>query len=318
MAPRVRNLSNALAFATLTSARAAAADEPSCSAIRVSAAETLPPEWREAVETVRRELASRVAECVPIELTVRSAGGGALVVATGRDGRIATRSVRRPADLEAVALGLVASIPPDAPSTRPPEPAIVEVTSTPTDLPPPEAAPPKPQPRDRPSPAAVGLELGGRFGMPTGVLSPELELHADIRFDTWFATTGMQAAFAGTRPGRASIGGYDYEEYAFGLGVGRRFVVGKTYLELAAGPRMVVITEEGDVPDDGVGGTRTDLWLEGSVKWLLPGERWRPLAALEIDGAPRHFTAAARVDERLPGLPSWSSAVHIGVIGDVP
>jgi hypothetical protein len=317
--PRI-TIALSLSFAWLLLGRRAAGEEERCTRVRVQAASGLGAAWAQATDDLRDEV-TRLgrAECVDLSIQVEPERRGARIVVSSADGRRAERAVARPASLVAVATGIVASIPAESPSAETP-PTESSDAPTPQEMPPPDEPPRKTAPPAPPvPPATLGLALGGRVGFPTGVLAPELEVRADVRFDGWIVALAGRGAPTGQRPFANGIQGYDYKEFSFGIAGGRRVATFFGALDLTAGPRVGIITEEGDVPADGVGGTLTDLWLQTSARAVLGRSgRWRPTVALDLDAAPGRLAKPGIVDAALPPLPSWSAGIRIGAAGDVP
>jgi hypothetical protein len=161
--------------------------------------------------------------------------------------------------------------------------------------------------------ATLGLTFGTRFGFPTGVLSPELELRGDVHFRRWLVSLSARGAPTGTNMAGTDGRSAEYTEFSFGALAGRWFELGGGTLAVTAGPRAGTVIEETETTTR----KRRDLWVQTAARYVMPfGDRWRPALGLELEAAPaRLFSAATAAVE---GFPSWSASIRFGVVGSVP
>ncbi len=295
----------------------AAAPPASCNAVRVVESGELAAAWGPAVSALRAQVARlSPAECTDVTLVVQAQRGGVLLTASTSDGRRGERALSRPASLVPVALGLIASVPPEESTESPPTP---EEAPTPTALPPPDAPAPPVRTESRPPPTVhldVALSAGGRFGFPTRVGMAELEARADAVADSWLVAASARFAPFGAHLG-AAIPGYAYDEVVLGLGFGRRWTAGAAALDVTVSPELAVMTEEGDLPADGTGGTDSEVRVAAAARVHVPlGDRWKPSLTLDAELAPL-ARAPLRVDAALPPLPTWTLGLRAGAVGDL-
>ena len=288
--------------------RVAAADE-AC-AVDVVAAQTLSAAWMDAVAALRVDLAKLArAECVVGTLTVDPTPSGARVVLHTVDGREAAREVARPSALEAMSYGLVVTpvSSPVATSTAPP-PATTAA-----------ARPPVPTVEPPPSTMFgldVSLDGGVRVAFPTSIAMPDFAFRADVRANDWIVTATVRVAPTAAQLS-AFVGGYAYNETSLALGVGRRFRIASTSLDLTAQAALVLMSEDGDVPVE-EGGAPSELRVGACVRWLLFAKsRIRPNIALEGEIAPTALATPLRVGPDLPPLPTWTLGLRIGITGEL-
>lgn len=313
-----------LAFAALASARAqalAADADARCSAVTLRSGD-LDGAWRAAVEETRAQIAQlSSSECPTVALSLVQRHGAVVLRAAAPDGRVAEREVRAPSALAAIALGLLAAIPAEPvaavsaappPAPRPPDPS---------DLPPRDASPPPGHVADPTVQLAVGAAAGARIGEPTRVLMGDLEARADLVAAGWIVVASARFVVVGARPSSAPIAGYSYNEYAFGLGFGRRLAIASTTLDVAILPTLVLMDEEGGpsgVPGDTASGGDSYLRLGATARWnFARAGRWRYGLTLDGDFAPSDVRAARRFDVPLPPLPTWTTGLRLGAAGDV-
>ncbi len=304
--------------ALITSAAPVARAAPSrapCSAVRVVQSGDLGPGWREAVAALRAEVASLgPSECAEVTFVVQGDKDGVLLTASTLDGRRGQRAVTRPSSLVFVALGLMASIPPEE-SVEPP-PAAESPSAA--ELPPPDAPAPPARTAAPPAPTVrleAALAAGARFGFPTRVGMAELEARADVVAGSWLVVASARFAPFGASLGR-TIPGYAYDEIVLGLGFGRRWVAGAAALDVTVSPELAVMTEEGDLPADGAGGTESEARVAAAVRLHLPlGDGWKPSVTVDAELAP--LAHALRVEAALPPLPTWTLGVRAGAVGDL-
>jgi hypothetical protein len=322
--------SSAASVALMASgAHAARADEP-CG--RVEASAQLGPDWLAAVEDLRRQLARiPAADCRGVRLSIDPAAEGVRIAATAGDGARAERTVRRPESLPATGLGLVMSIPRAAPE-EPSPPRGEEVSGHP--------APAQPSPGSRaappstPSPAApsphrigvwLGLEAGGRVGVPAAITMVDLEAHAAVTIDQWVLLVFIRDAPAGLFA-EQGVDADAYEEGGAGLGVGRHFDVGSAAIDLALEPSLVATRMEYDWPagseTGGYRGNDVALRLGALLRMSLPvATGWRLTLSVDTDVAPGHLANPARIDlpagvpGPAPAFPAWTTGLRVGAAG---
>ena len=236
------------------------------------------------------------------------------LIASTLDGRQAERRIARSASLVPIALGLISSVPPER-EASPPETPPEEVPPSAAELPPPEpvvsrAPVPLPPPRVQ---VEIGVAAGVRMGFPTRVAMADLEARAAVVAGGWLVVASARFAPFGVRAG---ISGYSYDEVALGLGFGRRVDLGAAALDVTFSPELVVMTEEGDAPADGVGGTESEARLDVAGLLRLPwGTGWKPTLALDAELAP--LSHALRADPALPALPTWTLGLRVGAAGNL-
>ena len=290
--------------------RVAAADEAVC-AVDVVAAQTLSPSWMDAVAALRVDLAKLArAECVVGTLTVDPTPSGARVVLHTVDGREAAREVARPSALEAMSYGLVVTpvSSPVATSTAPP-PATTTAA----------ARPPTPAVERQPSTRFgldVSLDGGVRIAFPTSIAMPDFAFRADVRANDWIVTATVRVAPTAAQL-NAFVAGYAYNETSLALGVGRRFRIASTSLDLTAQAALVLMSEDGDAPVE-EGGAPSELRVGACVRWLLFAKsRIRPNITLEGEIAPTALATPLRVGADLPPLPTWTLGLRVGITGEL-
>jgi hypothetical protein len=309
-----------LAFLT-GQARWARAQEP-CA--QVAAPPDLPEGWTEAVQDLTRALAELPStECRPVILTVEPAGDGWQVVVEAPDGRRAARAIAQPSLLVPIALGLVISVPRDVP---PDAPHTSSAVSTPTPGPSGEAAA-STAPPTTPGPHAgvdvsstrlgvwLGLAVGARVGVPSTVAMPDVEARADLRVDRLLLFVSFRNVPVGFVAGQG-FDGDGYRESSIAFGVGRGFVFGRYLLDVSLAPSLVTMRLSEDTPvhakaDD------VELRVGVSARLNIPlSPSWRLTLAADTDVIPDFLRSEERVDP-LPAFPSWTSGLHVGILGAV-
>ncbi len=306
-------------------AQTTAAGDGACTTVTIAEPPWIEDAWRAALDELRAEIAKLSAsQCRPVSFSLLRARGKLVLRATAPDGRVAEREVRDASSLPAIALGLLASIPPESiPPAPTPAPAPATTTVDPTDAPPRDVAP-----RARagtverpPIQLSLGAAAGARVGEPTGVVMGDLEARADLYARGWLVVASARFAVVGARPGGARIEGYGYNEYAFGLGLGRRIDLGATALDIVLMPTLVVMDEEGGpsgVAGDTASGGDNQLRFGSSARWTFARtNRWGWGVTLDGDFAPSAARKPTRLDVPLPPLPSWTFGLRLGAAGDV-
>jgi hypothetical protein len=278
--------------------------------------------------------------CAHVALTVKSQGGGATIVATAADGRRAERTISQPSSLAPTALGLVASIPGDAPVDAWPAPvaagaaraitapvsrsALVSsevVPSWPSPFPPPppagDAPAARPGSRGDLEPLALwlGFGVGGRAGRPTQLAMADLEARLDaILVGRWI----VFAAVRYTPVGATTLFDVDndqYHEWSGSLGAGRRLTLGPTKIDLGLAPELVAMKMEGDFSGDVVE-RRVQPRLDAWARWVVPfAAEWQVALTGDADVAPLDVAQAPDPNPRLPALPTWTLGLRLGVTG---
>jgi len=149
----------------------------------------------------------------------------------------------------------------------------------------------------------------------------DIELRADLVARGWIVVASARFALLSARPSSTPIAGYGYNEYAFGLGFGRRFAIGTSFLDVAVLPTLVVMDEEGGpsgVAGDTASGGDSHLRLGATARWAFARlGRWRLGLTLDGEIAPSDLRAAHHLDVALPPLPTWTAGARLGATGDV-
>ena len=334
----MRRLVVALASAAaLLFAAPGAVAQTACSAVRVEADAGLSPAWSAAVRDLETQLSRLAAsDCARVSLAVRPRGDGAAIVATAPDGRVAERAVAKPGMLAPTALGLVASIPGEAPKevrTEAPrrEALLASAVSESAAALPPAPAPasestPLPAPASpdhvhayaapaKPLSVWLGFSLGGRAGQPSAIAMGDLEARADLVIrERWL----LIASFRYTPVGATSFFNIDNDQYHEGsiaLGAGRRLALGAGTFDLAVAPSLVAMRMEGDFGGD-VSQRAVEFRMDGSVRWIVPfSEEWRVTLTADADVAPLDLARPIHDDPRLPALPTWTMGLRVGMTG---
>ncbi len=315
----------------------AAADEPAC-AVRL-----FPPgaddAWRKAairLDERVRTLPEASTDCQEIDVDV--AEGRASLTFVTRDGRRAVREVASPDELVPTAEILFVTIPaapppPVAISLPPsPPPAVVTVRAP---LPP---APPSPAAPEHHGPSFLFHVSGGaRFGLPGVFASPALAILAGLTVSGWdFALRGQWD------PAHASLGptlpdGFRLTSWAVAASVGRREGLGPVWLTYGLGVgashlswQFPVALPADNSQGDGqnpsppaqvamVSGDKTEprlgVYLGVSVPRRSP-IRFRP--EILCDAILSRMGRGLEIDPTIPPLPWWSTALSLGVEGELP
>jgi len=302
----------------------ARASEPSatCGAVLATADAELEGAWSVAWRALRAELATLPREeCPSAVLRARGGGDHLAIEATSSDGRLATRDVRKPEDLAAIAYGLLAVTPLEAPARAPAVAGADEAIAPP---PPDEAkAPLARSRREEAEPrfgATVGVAIGGREAMPTQITMPEVELRVDLRLERSLLVAAVRYAPVGGSPQNLPLDEDAYTETTFGLGLGRRFVAGPSAFDVAIVPTLAAISMESDSFVGGeVGGTGSQLRVDTSLRWgYRVGRRVRFVATADSEITPAALAHASRIRPELPALPAWTMGLRLGAAADLP
>ncbi|AKU94867.1 hypothetical protein AKJ09_01531 [Labilithrix luteola] len=313
----------ALAFGWAGKARRAEAQARpnACDAVRVGAGNDLPPPWQEAVEALRTRAKTLPRDdCQAVEITVRRDGDRVIASASTADGRRAERAIRTPSDLVPVALGLVASIPPEE-EERP----VATRATPPSSVAPDESKEPdeKSRPLPEPTPPSLRLSLGAatgvRAGFPTSAGMFEIEGFANLLARDWVVSASVRWVPYGWRftpgpPGEQ----YSYQEVALGLGFGRRFTASSLVIDAIASTVLVSSTESTGEGYDSDGGFKAQVRLDAAFRLSLPITRhWSAVAVLDGELDPFHVAAPIRFDPESPPLPTWTIGLRLGASGDL-
>lgn len=296
--------------------------DEACGDVRIEVQPDLGEEWMAAVHQLHDELAHLGrGDCERVTLSLRREGGVVRLVAIGADGRRAERVLERPSALVPTALGLVLSIPAEAPSPPLDLPS-VESSNSPLarDRRPEASAAPTGGP---PLSAWLGASFGGRLGQPTSLVMMDVEGRADLVLNHWLLLASFRYAPVGIVRGlRLDID--TYHEIAVSLGVGRSLDVGRVSFDFGLTPTLVAAKMEGDTrlgmdaDSDDVKQSNVQLRIGASVRCLLPIEKtWHLTFSSDAEIAPTDVGAPVRLDPRLPPFPSWTAGLRVGAMGEL-
>jgi hypothetical protein len=296
------------------SSRSASATN-NCDGVHLDLSDDLSPAWQEAGARLRAELVASDAACVNATLTIEPAPGGARLTATSADGSRTTRLLTRTASLVPTALGIVASLPPDTGSKQgasdaSPSADDAHEETTPTEYV--QTIPIDPAPQ-----LWLGASAGARLGGPTWLGMLDIEGHLGFESRRWLVVASLRY---GTSMGESGVSTDDtYYEIVGALGVGRRFSLGSTTLDLVLSPALASASLNDN--DDEVGptvGARTEARLGASVCWwtqFSDGSRINLTA--DTDVAPYGFFQGVRTSETEPVLPVWTLGLRLGAAGRI-
>ncbi|MGH7284579.1 MAG: hypothetical protein ACRELY_23890, partial [Polyangiaceae bacterium] len=244
---------------------------------------------------------------------------------TTRDGRHTDRLVARPALLVPTALGLVASLPPDATSNAPvaetPETNDVEPSSTmttsPRDLHDEPREPDDLSPHAFPSAATqvwLGANAGARIAEPTFLGMVDLEARFCLEQGKWLVLGSLRY---GSSVGESLVSTDDsYDEIAASIGIGRRFPIGESAIDVAILPGLVAASLDDDDETGATSPPKTELRIGASVQWWTSLEDgWRLTVTADTDVAPRGLGDSVRSDPDEPPLPAWTAGLRLGASG---
>ena len=310
-----------LAGLVITASGHEALAQHSCDGVRLELSDDLSPTWREAGQQLRTELVASDAPCVSATLLVTPATGGARLSATTPDGRHTERVLTRVATLVPTALGIVASLPPDPPSKAVPAPApapeeeIIGTTSAPADVDTKETR--VPLPRDPAPQVWVGASAGARVAGPTLLGMMDVEGHVGLDSDRWLVLASFRY---GTSFGESAVSTDDtYYELVGALGVGRRFPIGSSSLDILLLPALSSASLDDNDDQDGPPGHAR---IEGRIDTLLcwwTGFRDGSRVSLSVDGdlAPYGIFRGVRTQGREPVMPVWTAGIRLGASGRI-
>jgi hypothetical protein len=294
----------------------ARAAEPVCEGVRLQGAPDLAPEWAAAVLRLRDQLPS-VSEsgCAAMTLSVNATpSGGARLLAMTADGRFAERAISRPVTLAATALGLVASIPQEAPRSAPgvrrEEAAAPAHAEAPSGLPSRAT-----EPTAHGTEVWVGFDAGLRAGGTIGLPMLDFGARADALLASWLLTVSLRYAF-GVGP---DLDDYQYEEVAIAAGPGRRISVGRGDLDLSVLPALAIMSLQWNQDDpDPESGSATVFRLGGAARWSSPiGGSWRLTMTADADVAPFNLAHPVNLGSGAPSFPVWTAGLRLGACGEV-
>jgi hypothetical protein len=301
-----------------------------------------PPEWKAPIKELREKLAAmEIAACTPMRLEIRFSAGGARVVVAAADGRTAERPVR-PDTLVPTALGLVMGIPAEASGTANAS-APTTATATPTPTPTPTSTPTStsaapapatssfaPTPTSSaPPPPPLGLlaslSFGFRLTAPTSAAALDLEARVDLAVGRWLVLATVRSALVSCL-GQQGLDCDAYTDVGGGVGIGRRFSLGPTALDVAFEPQIVAMKMEYDAGNDErtfSQATIPTLFLDVSARLVVPiAAHWG--LALTLDGSvapsilasPTHLELPAGVSSGTPlPFPAFTGGVRLGPVG---
>jgi hypothetical protein len=316
---RIGSVVLAFAGATAGGGRSgtARATEPACEGVRLQGAPDLAPEWAAALLQLRDQLPP-VSEsgCAAMTLSVNAtSSGGARLLAMTPDGRFAERAVSRPVALAATALGLVASIPQEAPRGAPGV-RREEAAASPAHT---EAPPGLPSraiaPTAHGTEVWVGFNAGLRAGGTIGLPMLDFEARADALLASWLLNVSLRYAFA-VGP---DLDDYQYEETVIAAGGGRRISIGRGDLDLSILPAIAIMNLQWnqDDPDPESGGA-TVFRLGGAARWSSPiGGSWRLTMTADADVAPFNLAHPINLGSEAPSFPVWTAGLRLGACGEV-
>lgn len=278
-----------------------------CVGPKVSA--LVPPgaEWDSATSDLTRRLRELTNLDPCARMTIRPQDVGAVVEVTTSDGRQAARRVNSVKELLAAAEALL--VLPPAPQSHPASVA----RSSPLESPPVDRTPLKAEV----PPTHVELGAGGclRFGGGPLYSDGGVVGFADFVLDHWLlAVTGrwdIAAAFVNEPTPRD----FKMRSNSVGVGVGRRFEIDNTNLDVMLGPNLILETQDADDGQRDVHGAAGDFRLAVSLKVSGPrSSSVRAFAVGDFEASPARVRSLKYIDRSLPSLPWWSSGVAVGIL----
>lgn len=314
----------------LAMAAASAHADESCA--RLVVAHDIPHLWAPALDALRTEVAALPrSDCQPMTIAIERTDAGVLLVGTTADGRRAERSVSEPGALVATALGLLASIPSEAP---PPSPRHPPAPASPVPAPLPAPAPaPTIEALRIPSTTApppfgvwVGLDAGVRLAAPTDLMVLDVEARADLLLRRWLLVATIRSAVVSCL-GEQGVDCDVYNDVSLGVGVGRRIDAGPAALDFALEPSFVLMHMEYDSPTgneaQSVDGTLGELRVDASARLAIPlGNGWHLTLTVDAGLAPSLLASPTRLElppgtmwPAPPPFPAWTGGVRIGASG---
>ncbi|MEO7111767.1 MAG: hypothetical protein ABI183_15100, partial [Polyangiaceae bacterium] len=241
--------------------------------------------------------------------------GGVQLSATSADGRHTTRLLTRVTALTPTALGIVASLPPDSnPASQTPTPdeklaprnesAIVD------------GAPSK-QSTDPTPQIWLGAATGVRIAAPTLLGMLDIEGRMGFEAGRWLVVASFRY---GTSLGESGVSTDDsYYELVGALGVGRRFSVGSSVLDVVILPALARASLDYNDDDDGPSaGPRTEARVGTSFCWWTAfGDGSRINLTADTDVAPYGFFRGVRTAVSEPPMPVWTIGLRLGASGRI-
>lgn len=285
---------------------AEALDERACSGPILLIDAGMDSSWRPALAELQGRLPAfpDVDPCATVRIF--AASPGVLVEVELADGRAAVRRVESKDTLTVVIESLVTRIPA---STHAAAPAQPQPSGPPLETPPPPAS----------TVAMRALELGvagsGRIAGTPHYAGYGLTLYVDLLRDFWLFGSWIRWNFQELPLRRDNVPrDLLMASFLWGAFAGRRFALGRTALDLAAGLNMMIENQEAfEGTANDVGGEFADMTLGGAVRWTVPAVPGPAFFALL--GAEVYPTRVGHIVQRaasLPPLPSWGVSLALG------
>lgn len=308
--PRMAALGAMLTMASRSHSSSAAADDARCTGPDLVVRDPLPSTWAEAVDDVRVQLKrqGRFDACARLILT--PVEEKILVQIVLADGRAASREVPTPKTLWRT-VRAVLLLPPVTLSLARPRPAS-DGRKNWVDTAEPELHSP-----ENPSHAHFELGGGGSARVSGGPLygGTGASAFADVLLDSWLIGVFGRWDVADALVTAAPPGGFSMQSFGVGVLLGARMSIGGWSLDGTAGPDIVVDSQEGDGPGDGIGGEADDVRLDVGLRLSGPStSRLRFYLAADLDASPARIRRTAQIDPGLPGLPAWSAGLTMGLL----
>jgi hypothetical protein len=324
MRRRVRSLGAVLCCAVgaalVTSAPAVASPaetEDLCASLRLVVAPELESAWAHAAASLGQQLGDALssAECAHVEVSLSlpappALAGSADVHVRTPDGREATRHVKTPAALLPIVVGLLASAPPEPSPPAHAAPPGLDRHELPDFTPPVRRVPEAPDPNH--VGVFVGFAIGARAGLPTQVVMADVELFAHVVLHDWLILASVRYAPIAAIRGLTADGDA-YEEAGIGLGIGRRFHLERSSLDLSFVPTLVLVSMETDLPVEAFG-TLADLRLDACARYGYSLSRsWTFNVALDTDVSPNGLVRPQLPNPGLVPVPAWTVGLRFGM-----
>lgn len=284
-----------------------------CDGVQLDLSDDLSPTWQEAGRRLRSELVASNAPCVTAKLSVDPAPGGVKLSATSADGHT-TRMLTRPASLIPTALGIVASLPPDA-QRAPHQPTAAQRVAR-EDSAPVEFVAPSLQTDPTPQ-LWIGAGVGARLGGLTWLGAMDIEGRLGFESRQWLVVGSFRYA---TSLGEAGVSTDDsYYELVGSLGVGRRFSLGPSSLDIVLSPEIASASlNDNDDEDDPVVGPRTEFRVGTSLCWWTQfNDGSRINLTADTDVMPYGLFHSLRTSESEPPMPVWTLGLRLGAAGRI-
>ncbi len=322
-----------------------AAGEESC-AVRVEP--TTDPAWNEAAAGVQARLARRSepGDCLAVGIEVRADGSAELAFTT-KDGRVARRALRSPAELGPALEALVVTLPPPESTgtetdtagapTATTAPSMATATDAPSD-PAPSTTPrarstaripangsarePRPgaAPRDEATPIEVHVEVGATAGartvwQPSAFVAPTLAMVAGVQLERWYV--GVGGSFA---PLHAPIAievpaGFRRTALAGVLEAGHTFAIGPADLDVLGAIGVQDVGESAGtdrVARSSIATVQPQAGARVRASWTRD-ERVRWLGGVGFDTVLGSLQAQSTALRGLPPLARFAASLELGV-----